>query len=166
MKGNFLTHKGKIVPIVTGLCIALGLTVVPVAGAYNVPGPPGTPGGQPTNAKGGSSTSKSLTKAAAVAFAGYTGLEVALRTPTVKFKFPAAGKVSCIAGVTGVLNFGSGSASNDSKGSKTFNINLSNNGRTYLYDHNGQAISLDVKCSFVPKHGRSSTATSTVVLDT
>jgi hypothetical protein len=159
-----LRGKRKIVPVVTGLCIALGLTVVPLASAYSVPTPVGLPGGQPTKATGGSSASKSVTKAAAVSMAGYTGLELALRTPSVKFKFPKPGSVSCSVSV-GKSKFGSGSVSNGSKGSKTFPINLTDNGRMYLYNHNGQAISLSVKCAFTPNQGKKSTSTSTVVLD-
>jgi hypothetical protein len=159
-----LTSKGKIVAVTTALSIALGLTVVPLASAYNVPVPVGLPGGQPTPPKGGTSVSKSVTKAAAVSLAGYTGLELALRTPTVNFKFPSAGSVSCSVSVN-KSKFGSGSASKGSKGYKTFNINLTDSGRTYLYDHNGQAIPLSVTCAFAPEHGKKSTSTSTVVLD-
>jgi hypothetical protein len=156
--------KGKIIAAATALCITAGLTVVPVSGAYSVPGPPGTPGGPPTAPKGGSTSSKSLTKAVAVSIAGYTGLELALRTPTVTFDFPKAGTVACSASA-GKTKIGDGSASKGSSGSKTFDLDLTNNGRTYLYDHNGQAISLNVKCSFSPNHGVASTSTSTVVLD-
>jgi len=147
------------------LCITGGLTVVPVAGAYTVPGPPGTPGGQPTAPTGGSHASKGLTNAAATSFAGFTGLEVALRTPKVKFTFPKAGSVLCTVSAGGT-QIGSGSASKGSAGTESFLINLTDNGRMYLYTNNGTAISLSVTCSFNPKKGKTKTSTSTVVLDT
>jgi hypothetical protein len=156
--------KGKIIAAATALCITAGLTVVPVAGAYNVPGPPGSPGGPPTAPKGGSTSSKSLTKAVAVSLAGYTDLELALRTPSVTFKFPSAGSVSCSVSA-GKTKIGSGSASKGSKGDETFLVDLTNGGRMFLYDQNGQATSVNVKCTFTPHHGPTSTSTSTVVLD-
>jgi hypothetical protein len=158
-----LSGKRKMIAVVTTLCVGVGFTAVPLASAYPIPIGAGLPGGQPTKPQGGSSASKSLTKTVAVSLAGYTGLELALRTPSVKFNFPASGSVSCSASV-GKAKYGSGSASNGGKGSKTFSINLTNNGRTYLYNHNGQAISLSVKCTFTPKKGAKSTSTSTVVL--
>lgn len=159
-----MTGKRKIVAVAVALCITLGLTVVPLAAAYKVPGPPGSPGGKPTRPTGGNKASKRLTKAAARSLAGYTGLELALQTPVVRFKFPKAGVAFCSVSA-GNIRIGSGSASKGSSGSETFGINFTNSGRMYLYTHNGQAISLTVTCSFVPKHGVKSTSTSTVVLD-
>jgi hypothetical protein len=165
MKGIRLTGKGKIIAAATALCITAGLTVVPVAGAYKVPGPPGSPGGKPTKPKGGSHTSKRLAESVAVQFAGFTGLELALRTPSETFDFPEAGSASCTAS-TGGSEIGSGSVSSNSTGNQTFLINLTDNGRMFLYNHNGQAISVKIDCTFAPRHGRSSSSTATVVLDT
>jgi len=165
MKGIGLTGKGKIVAVITALCIALGLTVVPLAVAYKVPGPPGTPGGKPTKPAGGSRGSKKVTKSLATKLAGYTGAELALRTPVVSFKFPSAGSIAC--SVTGGgITIGSGGASKGRKGRKTFKINLTKKGRTFLVAHNGKAISLNVACTFTPNKGKAKTSTSTVVLDT
>lgn len=156
--------KGKLAWILAAMFVAASFTAVPLAGAYSVPGAPGTPGGQPTKPKGGDSASKNVTSAAAQSIAGYTGLELALRTPSVTFKFPKAGVASCTMSAGRTL-LGSGSASKGSKGNKTFLVLLTNGGRTYLYNHNGQAVSVTVACRFSPDHGRSSKSTSTVVLD-
>ncbi len=96
--------------------------------------------------------------------AGYTGLELALRTPLVTFKFPEAGTASCTVR-EGKSTIGSGSDGVSSKGDATFSIDLTNHGRLSLYDRSGQPISLTVTCEFVPEHGVKATSTATVVLD-
>jgi hypothetical protein len=138
--------------------------IAPVASAYNVPGAPGTPGGKPTAATGGSSGSKGATGAAANSIAGYTGLELALRTPAPSVFFPRAGKMNCTL-AAGSFRLGTGNATKDSSGRKNLDINLSNNGRSYLYNHNGSAIAIKVTCQFVPRNGKKATSAATVVTD-
>ena len=161
---DLLMGEKRFVAKLAAICLTLGLVIVPAAGAYTVPGAPGTPGGKPTAPTGGSSISKSATKAAAQTIAGYTGLELALRTPSVNFFFPKAGKVSCTL-KSGSQLIGSGTASKDKKGSKQFSVNLTNSGRTFLYNRNGTALSVSVKCTFDPLRGKPATSSSTVVLD-
>jgi hypothetical protein len=175
-----LTSKGKAGAVATALCVSLGLAVVPVAGAYSVPGPPGSPGGPPTAPKGGSAFSQSVDHKAATSLAGYTGAELSKRKP--KFTLPPAvgalapatrgigsdsaariefKSFSCSVSV-GKSKLGSGSSR---KGANSLTINFTNHGRLYLLHHNGDAIRLSVECTLVPKHGKKSTSTSTVVLD-
>jgi len=163
IKGNHLTGKGRITAVVTAMGCALGLTVVPLAAAYVVPTPAGAPGGRPTIPQGGSIASKSLTNVTGVSFAGYTGLKLALRTPFIKFKYPKAASTSCSAYV-GSLKLGSGTSKKSSRGSKMYKFYFTNKGRSYLYDHNAQAISVTIKCTFTPTHGKKSTSNSKVVL--
>lgn len=160
------------------LCIGAGLTAVPLASAYEVPGPPGTSGGQPTAPTGGSSASQDATHTAATALAGYTALELSKLNPKVTLpsttNAPAArgigarsaastvsyAKVSCSVNVR-KSKIGSGSARN---GAKSFRIHFTKHGRHFLRSHNAIALSLAVKCTFVPRHGKKSTSTSRVVL--
>lgn len=177
IKGNHLTGKRSTIAVVAALCTGLGLTAVPLASAYSVPGPPGTPGGQPTAATGGSSASRSATHKAANALAGYTPLELSKLSPKVTLPSTIApailgmgadstaratsfAKVSCSVNVR-KSELGSGSARN---GAKSFRIQFTKHGVQYLRAHNGTAVSLAVKCTFVPKHGKKSTSTAKVVL--
>jgi hypothetical protein len=173
-----LTGKGKVVAVATTVCIGVGLTAVPFASAYQVPGPPGTPGGQPTASTGGSSNSQNETDTAATSLAGYTGLELSKLSPKVTLPSTVGGqaiqnlaadtaarsvsyaKVSCSVRVR-KSEIGSGSARH---GAKSFRIHFTNNGRRNLRNHNGTPMSLAVKCTFVPKHGKKSTSTARVVL--
>ena len=163
-KGINLMDKGKRFLILAALCPVVGLAAAPLAAAYTVPGAPGTPGGKPTAPVGGTSGSKGATATAGTAIAGYTGLELALRTPSPKIYFPSAGAMNCTL-AAGKIGLGTGNATKDRKGSKNLNVYLSNNGRTYLYNHNGTAIAITVTCQFVPRHGKTSKSSSTVVTD-
>jgi hypothetical protein len=180
IKGNYLTGKRRIIAVVTALSAGLGLTVVPLASAYSVPGPPGTPGGQPTDATGGSSASQSETHTAATALAGYTALELSKLSPKVTLPSSVGTsarairpigadsatralsykKVSCAVNVR-KSEIGSGSARN---GARSFRIHFTKHGRQYLRQHNSTPTTLTVKCTFVPKHGKKSMSSSKVVL--
>jgi hypothetical protein len=175
-----LTGKRRNIAVATALCTGLGLTAVPLASAYTVPGPPGTPGGQPIDPTGGSGASQAATLTAATALAGYTPSELSKLSPKVTLPPPADApklatlgigadsaaktgsyaKVSCSVDVR-KSELGSGSARN---GAKSFRIRFTKHGRQYLRTHNGDKVSLGVKCVFVPKHGKKSTSTSKVVL--
>jgi hypothetical protein len=166
------------IAVVAALGAGLGLTVVPLASAYEVPGPPGTAGGQPTAATGGSSASQSETETAATALAGYTALELSKLSPKVTLpstdgtqvtrgfgadsaaRTGSFAKVSCTVGIR-KSKIGQGSARS---GAKSFRIHWTNHGRQDLRKDNGKALALSVKCTFVPKHGKKSTSTSKVVL--
>jgi hypothetical protein len=175
-----MSGKGKMIAVVTTLCVGVGFTAVPLASAYPVPIPVGFPGGQPTKPQGGSTASKSLTSTAATALAGYTGAELAKLSPKVTLpsavgttaraahgiaadsaaKTGSYSKVSCAVNAA-KSETGSGSAKN---GAKSFRINFTKSGKKYLRSHSGKAISLAVKCTFTPKKGKKSTSTSKVVL--
>jgi hypothetical protein len=149
----------------SALIVIAGLAAAPAAVAYKVPGAPGTPGGKPTAAKGGTGTSKTATKKAATAIAGYTGSELASKGSfTVKVHFPKAGKMSCVAS-SGSTKLGSGSASDSKAGNKELTVTFSTAGKDFLNAHNGQAIPVSVSCTFKPTKGKTSTSTSKVVLD-
>ena len=62
MKGHYLSGKGKMIAVVTTLCVGVGFTAVPLASAYPIPVGAGLPGGQPTKPQGGSKTSRRLDK--------------------------------------------------------------------------------------------------------
>ena len=150
---------------ISAALLIAGLAVAPAALAYKVPGAPGTPGGKPTAPKGGSGTSKTATKKAATAIAGYTGSELANKGSfTVKVRFPKAGMMTCVAS-SGSTKLGSGSASDGRAGSKELTVTFSSGGQSFLNAHNGQAIPVSVSCTFDPTKGKSSTSTSKVVLD-
>jgi hypothetical protein len=174
-----LPGKRSTIAVAAALCTGLGLAAVPLASAYTVPGPPGTPGGQPIDPTGGSDASQAETLTAATALAGYTPLELSKLSPKVTLPPPADApnlatlgigadsartgsyaKVSCLVSAH-KSEIGSGSARN---GAKSFRIHFTKHGRQYLRTHNGSKVSLAVKCTFVPKHGKKSTSTSKVVL--
>ena len=69
-------------------------------------------------------------------------------------------KVSCAVNAA-KSEIGSGSAKN---GAKSFRIHFTKPGKKYLRSHSGKAISLAVKCTFMPTHGKKSISTSKVVL--
>ncbi len=139
--------------------------VVPVASAYVIPGPPGTPGGPPTTATNGTGTSKGATNKVAKDAAGFTAGELAGKgSLDVKVHFPKAGKMTC--GISaGSTKLGSGSTKASKAESKHLNVNFSSSGDGFLNAHNGDAVKLTVSCKFKPNSGTSSRSTATVVTD-
>lgn len=144
---------------------AVALATAPVAAAYVIPGPPGTPGGPPTSAQHGSGTSKGATSKVGDAVAGFTAGELASKGSfDVKVHFPKAGKIGCSVKADGT-KLGSGSAKATKAESKTLTLTFSSSGVSFLSSHNGQAVTMTVSCKFTPKSGSSSTSSSTVVTD-
>lgn len=151
---------GKYVARAAALCIAATLAFVPVAGAYPLPKPPGSPGGPPKKPKGGTKTTKGVTTKVGNDLAGFTDLELAnLGKVTVNFTFPKAGTVSCTVSA-GKTKLGFGSATATKKSTKKLTIRFSSSGVAFLKKNNGKATQLTISCTFKPKKGKSSTSTT------
>jgi hypothetical protein len=154
---------GKYVARIAALCIAATLAFVPVAGAYKLPKPPGSPGGPPNKPKGGTTTTKGVTTKVGNDLAGFTDTELAkLGKVTVNFFFPGPGTVSCTV-KAGNTKLGAGTATaTKTKGTKKLTITFSSSGKTFLKNHNGKSTTLTISCTFKPKKGKSATSTTTL----
>jgi hypothetical protein len=157
--------KRRVLASVLAGLVTVGLALAPSATAYKIPGKPGSAGGPPTKAKGGSGTSKGGANKIATGAAGFTGSELAAKGKiTVKVHVPKAGKLSGKM-TARTTKLGSGSATAHKAGTVNLTITFTSAGKAYLNAHNGQAIKVKVTCVFKPKKGKAQTSAATVTLD-